>query len=118
MTESKIVRIRIVAFSFLLVATSIRAQQKLSERYMDAYKKYLNATCPIPKDEIQHFVYFARDRELIVDHPLLHHPMFTGAQIMYAWKDLEPQKGQYDFSILNQDYAYLKSYHKKLFIQL
>lgn len=118
MTESKIVRISIVAFSFLLVATSIRAQQKLSERYMDAYKKYLNATCPIPKDEIQHFVYFARDRELIIDHPLLHHPMFTGAQIMYAWKDLEPQKGQYDFSILNQDYAYLKSYHKKLFIQL
>jgi hypothetical protein len=73
--------------------------QNNSEKYADAYKKYLNATCPIPKDSIQHFVYFSRDREKIIDHPLLSHPMFKGAQIMYSWKDFEPQKDQYDFSI-------------------
>ena len=72
-------------------------QPKRSEQYTDAYKKYLGATCPITKDSIQHFVYFARDRESIIDHPLLIHPMFKGAQIMYSWKDFEPQKGNMTF---------------------
>lgn len=89
-----------------------------SEKYIDAYKKYLNATCPIAKDSIQHFVYFARDREDIIGHPLLQHPMFKGAQIMYSWRDFEPQKGKYDFTILKQDYEYLKKFGKKIFIQL
>jgi hypothetical protein len=91
---------------------------KRSDRYAEAYKKYLTATCPIAKDNIQHFVYFARDRELIKDHPLLSHPMFKGAQIMYSWRDLEPEKGKFDFTILKEDFEYLKSYNKKLFIQI
>jgi hypothetical protein len=89
-----------------------------SEKYADTYKKYLGATCPIKKDSIQHFVYFARDREAIIDHPFLQHPVFKGAQIMYSWKDFEFQKGKYDFTILKQDYEYLKKFGKKIFIQL
>lgn len=87
-------------------------------KYKDAHKKYMNANCPILEDSIQHFVYFARERHDIVDHPLLKHTMFKGAQIMYFWKNLEPQKGQYDFSILEEDYEYLKKHGKKLFIQI
>ena len=102
-----------------LLCTPVNAQEnKLSERYLDAYKKYLDATCPIKKDNIRHFVYFARDRELIKDHPFLTHSMFTGAQIMYSWRQLEPEKGKYDFSILQEDYKYLKSFKKKLFVTL
>ncbi|AXY74222.1 hypothetical protein D3H65_09655 [Paraflavitalea soli] len=110
----------LLVFLFIASGTSINAQEgkNKSDKYADAYKKYLTATCPIKKDSIRHFVYFSRDREMIVDHPLLSHPMFTGAQIMYSWKDFEPQKGQYDFSILKQDYEYLKKYGKKIFIQL
>ncbi|MES2777335.1 MAG: hypothetical protein V4722_24365 [Bacteroidota bacterium] len=89
-----------------------------SDQYVDAYKKYLNATCPIVKDSIHHFVYFSRDRENIIDHPLLQHPRFEGAQIMYSWRDFEVQKGKYDFTILQQDYEYLKKFGKKIFIQL
>lgn len=89
-----------------------------SERYLDAYKKYAEATCPIPQDGIKHFVYFARDREAIHEHPFLNHSRFKGAQIMYPWAQLEPSKGNYDFSIIQKDYAYLESYGKKLFIQL
>lgn len=37
---------------------------------------------------------------------------------MYPWRDFEPEKGKYDFSVLKQDYEYLKSHGKKLFIQL
>ncbi len=89
-----------------------------SEQYIDAYKKYLSATCPVVKDSIQHFVYFARDREDIIDHPLLQHPMFKGAQIMYSWRDFEFQKWKYDLTILKQDYEYLRKFGKELFIQL
>ena len=110
-------------FTLLLVllTTAIQGQTtepKRSERYAKAYEKYLGAACPVPKDSIQHFVYFARDRELIKDHPLLSHPMFKGAQIMYSWRELEPEKGKYDFTILREDLEYLKSYRKRLFIQL
>lgn len=110
----------VLLFSFIIISTSIIAQnwQNPSEKYIDEYKKYVNATCPIPKDSINHFVYFARDRELIVDHPFLIHDMFEGAQIMYSWKEFEPKKGQYDFSKLEEDYKYLKEHGKKLFVQL
>ena len=106
-------------FVLTILWRPIQAQEKnRSERYADAYKDYLDATCPIKKDSIRHFVYFARDRELIRNHSLLTHSMFQGAQIMYSWRDLEPEKGHYDFSMLRQDYTYLKEYGKKLFIQL
>ena len=107
------------AWVLCILCTPVQAQKKnRSERYIDAYKKYLNAACPVEKDSIQHFVYFAKDRELMHDHPFLTHSMFKGAQIMYAWRDLEPKKGKYDFSILKQDYEYLRKYNKKLFVQL
>ena len=107
-------------FSFITLSISANSQewQNPSEKYKDAYKKYERAACPIPKDNIQHFVYFARDRQSIIDHPLLEHPMFKGAQIMYSWKDFELQKGMYDFSILKADYEYLKKFGKKIFVQL
>jgi hypothetical protein len=109
----------ISVFVLSVLWTPINAQKRnRSERYIDAYKKYLNATCPIKRDSIQHFVYFAKNRELIKDHPFLSHSMFKGAQIMYSWRELEPEKGKYDFSILKQDYEYLRKYSKKLFIQL
>ncbi len=87
-------------------------------RYIDAYKKYLNAACPLKPDSIKHFVYFARERELIHNHPFLKVPRFDGAQIMYSWNQIEPEKGKYDFSIIWDDYNYLSAFGKKLFIQL
>lgn len=89
-----------------------------ANRYMDAYKEYVHAACPIEEDNIKHFVYFARDRELIHQHPFLEIRRFEGAQIMYPWALLEPEKGQYDFSIIQEDYDYLLSHGKKLFIQM
>ena len=104
----------------LLLCLPISAQNWKSpaEKYKDAYKKYLNLTCPIPQDSISHFVYFSRDRASIKDHPLLFSSRFQGAQIMYSWKELESEKDQYNFSIIKEDIAYLSRYGKKLFIQL
>src|SRR5210317_662320 len=87
-------------------------------RYSDAYKQYLEAECPVPEDGIKHFVYFARNRNGIRGHALLGNSRFAGAQIMYSWATLEPAKGKYDFSTIQEDYAYLKSHGKQLFIQL
>lgn len=115
------IRIKTVFFfSFITCWISANSQewQNPSEKYKDIYKRYLSAGCPIAKDSIRHFVYFSRDRESIIDHPLLGHPMFKGAQIMYSWRDFETQKGLYDFSILREDYEYLKKYGKKIFVQL
>ena len=89
-----------------------------SERYSEAYKQYLDAECPIVEDGIKHFVFFARDREAVRNHPFLEIARFDGAQIMYAWKQLEPGKGEYDFSEIWKDYKYLQDHGKKLFIQL
>jgi hypothetical protein len=118
--KSRITSASILFFLFLTFSAPSLSQQwqNPAEKYKDAYKKYLTASCPIPKDSILHFVYFSRDREAIINHPLLTNPMFKGAQVMYSWRDLEPQKGEYDFSELKADYEYLKKYGKKLFVQL
>ncbi len=65
-------------FALFIFWTSIGAQswQNPADKYKDAYKKYVNAICPIPKDSIQHFVYFAQDRESIIDHPVNQEPYF------------------------------------------
>ena len=109
-----------LTFLWVILTVSVAGQnwQNPSEKYKDAYKKYLSATCPIPNDGIQHFVYFARDRDALINHPLLTHPMFQGAQIMYPWRVLEPKKGHYDFSQVTKDVNYLLAHGKKLFIQL
>lgn len=44
--------------------------------------------------------------------------VLEGAQITYSWRQLEPQKGNYDFSAIREDLALLSSRGKKLFIQL
>lgn len=109
---------RILLFYILLVANLFSQNTNYNERYLKSYKEYENATCPIEKDDIKHFIYFARDREAIRNYAFLEHTDFEGAQIMYAWKDLEPEKDEYNFSMIYEDYNYLKSKGKKLFIQL
>lgn len=102
-----------------ILSKGVNGQQgKPADRYKDAYKAFEHSVCPIGPDSIRHFVYFARDRELIHEHPFLKVKRLEGAQIMYAWKQLEPQRGQYDFSLIQEDYDYLLSQGKKLFIQL
>ncbi|WP_108820486.1 hypothetical protein [Pseudovibrio sp. Alg231-02] len=89
-----------------------------ADRYAEAYKEYLGAACPIAPDSIKHFVYFARDREAIEEHPFLESSRFVGAQIMYPWRALETSEGTYDFSLIEADLAYLGSKGKRLFVQL
>ena len=89
-----------------------------ADRYLQSYKQYENATCSTLKSQIKHYVYFIKERQAIKDHPFLQNHAFDGAQIMYSWRELEPEQGQYDFTSIEEDLSYLKKFNKKLFIQL
>ncbi|WP_299472726.1 hypothetical protein [uncultured Roseibium sp.] len=106
------------AASILLTLSPSQSFGNPSERYLTEYKKYLDASCPLETDAIDHFVYFARDRDAIHNHALLETERLAGAQIMYSWRQLEPAEGRYDFSAIEADLVYLSSHGKKLFIQL
>ncbi len=74
----------IPAFVLSVIWAPVNAQEKNSgDRYINAYKKYVTATCPIKKDRMRHFVYFAKDSELIKKHPFLSHSMFRGAEVQF-----------------------------------
>lgn len=108
----------IIVFGSFVIAQLSAQWENPANRYLDAHEQYLDLSCPLAGDSIKHFVYFARDRELICDHPFLKIERFDGAQIMYAWNQLERAKGVYDFHLIQEDYDYLLAHGKKLFVQL
>lgn len=89
-----------------------------ANRYNNVYLKYQTASLPLVEDNIKHYVYFAGNREGIIDNPFLNNKRFEGAQIKYKWKEIEPEKDLYDFSKIWEDYNYLHKFDKKIWIQL
>jgi hypothetical protein len=71
-----------------------------------------------PAAETHHFVFFGRDRELLPNHAFLKNKGFEGAQITYAWKQLERGEDGYEFEDIDADLKILKAHGKKLWIQL
>lgn len=72
----------------------------------------------VPAQEMHHYVFFNRDRERISDSSFLETKSFEGAQLKYTWRELEPAKDSYDFSLIEKDLKFLASKGKRLFIQL
>jgi hypothetical protein len=72
-----------------------------------------------PLDNKMHnFAFFAKERELLPNHPFLKITRFEGAQITYSWKQLEPGEDGYDFEDIDADLKVLKAHNMKLWIQL
>lgn len=117
-SNHRLAKLLVCILPILMCSLSMAQLVKPGERYARAYESYLDAQCPIAEDQIRHFVYFARDRQAIHNHSLLRFERFQGAQIMYPWALLEPSKGAYNFTIIQQDLDYLEAHGKKLFIQL
>lgn len=61
---------------------------------------------------------FVGSGELQAHSDLLQRPDIAGAQVVYSWKELEPEKGRYDFSSVERDLAMAKRARKALFLQL
>ena len=49
---------------------------------------------------------------------LLKRPDIAGFQVVYSWRQLEPQKDHYDFSAIDADLKRADAAHKKLFVQV
>lgn len=68
---------------------------------------------------IKHYVFFGMDREKLKDAAaFLELKDFEGAQIAYSWRQLEPGKDEYDFTLIREDLKFLSSKGKRLFVQL
>jgi hypothetical protein len=67
---------------------------------------------------VHHYTFFGQDREkLVQDTAFVNTRALEGAQVSYSWRQLEPAKDQYDFSLIREDLAFLTSKGKKLFVQ-
>jgi len=69
----------------------------------------------------ENFIYFpsrGADGITLRQDAALLDPRFSGAQVVYTWRELEPRKGHYDFSAIRQDLTYLNGQGKQLWVQL
>ena len=79
----------------------------------------LLVSCTSSAKPVHHYVFFGMDREKLKDATaFLETKAFDGAQITYSWRQLEPGKDEYDFSLIREDLTFLSSKGKKLFVQL
>ena len=58
---------------------------------------------------------FADSDDLVTHLALIERADIEGVQIVYSWKSLEHAKGEYDFSQIESDLAFLEKRGKKLF---
>ena len=79
----------------------------------------LSFEAPINAKPLHHFVFFGMDREKIATtQSFLKTRAFEGAQVAYFWRQLEPGKDEYDFSLIREDLELLTRHGKKLWVQL
>lgn len=77
------------------------------------------ATAPTtPTRTPRHFVFFGYERQRIHDEAFLTTPAIVGAQLKYSWRELEPERGCYDFATLRSDLTFLASQGKGLWVQV
>lgn len=68
---------------------------------------------------VHHYVFFGQDHEKLKDsRAFLETKTFEGAQVAYSWRQMEPAKDEYDFGMIREDLAFLKSKGKRLWVQI
>lgn len=77
----------------------------------------LTATVPAFAQMPENYVYISSG-ELDAVSVILERSDIGGAQIVYNWRSLEPEKDKYNFSQIEKDLARLSAANKKLFIQI
>ncbi len=78
------------------------------------------STAQVGGDDLhpQNFVYFGLERSRISEANFLETSSMVGAQLKYTWRELEPDRDQYELGMILQDLAFLEAHGKRLFIQL
>ncbi len=72
---------------------------------------------PAAAKDPRNFIYTGAG-ELQARIDLLDRPDIEGAQVVYTWRMLEPEKGEYDFSAIEADLALTNARGKDLFAQI
>ncbi|MCW3846199.1 hypothetical protein OF829_03040 [Sphingomonas sp. LB-2] len=75
------------------------------------------AATPAAAAPLRNFLYMGQD-DLDVSLKLLDRPDIQGVQVLYIWKNLEPQKGVYDFSMIEHDLALAQKRGKQFWLQI
>jgi hypothetical protein len=70
-----------------------------------------------PAPALRNFVYLGQD-DLDAALPILDRPDIAGAEVMYVWRNLEPRRGTYDFSMIEHDLALTRGRGKGLFVEV
>ena len=70
-----------------------------------------------PASPLRHFVYLGQD-ELDAALSILDRPDVAGAEIIYVWRNLEPSRGVYDFSMIEHDLQLAQARGKGLFVEV
>ena len=78
---------------------------------------FVVALCAAATAAPQNFL-FLGSGDLAGATTLLKRPDVEGVQIVYTWRQLEPEKGKYDFGRIDADLAATQTLGKKLFIQI
>ncbi|MCW2482810.1 hypothetical protein J5224_27460, partial [Candidatus Symbiopectobacterium sp. NZEC135] len=77
----------------------------------------LAVTLPVLAKTPENFIYTSSG-DLEAASAIMGSNDIGGAQIVYNWRSLEPEKNKYDFSQIEKDLTRLKVANKKLFIQI
>ena len=67
---------------------------------------------------VHHYIFFNVERERIQEVSFLDNRQIKGAQLKYRWSELEPEKGNYRFDLIQRDLDFLTARGKGLFIQI
>ncbi len=65
----------------------------------------------------EHFLYTSSGN-LGANRAIIERSDIGGVQVVYNWRQLEPEKGKYDFSAIESDLATIQGVKRKLFIQV
>ncbi len=68
--------------------------------------------------QVQNYIFFNVNRYRIQEEDFLNTSQIKGAQLKYTWPELEPEKGKYNFDLIQKDLDFLKTNGKELFIQV
>lgn len=70
-------------------------------------------------NNVKNFLFIGGDANNLEKYKnIINKPNVFGVQIVYNWKELEPQKEKYDFSKIKQNLQFINNLDKKLFIQI
>ena len=75
-------------------------------------------TKSFPQSGMKHYIFFNVYRDRIHESSFLNTKQIEGAQLKYTWPELEPEKGNYNFDLIQNDLDFLTAHGKKLFIQV